>query len=322
MFGGEPLMLSNKDLFSYFLKKIKANDYKLYVFTNGVTIEKYLDIFKRYKKQIEAFQITIDGPREIHDKLRVGKDYPKTFTLITNNIDKLLKLRFKINLRTNISKDNFTYLPGFAKFIARKKWNKYKHFSSHIALIDNNTKDCSCINNPKSQSVKYIKKFREMAKKNPELSLYKEENLYDDSQEFVMKIIKKRHNYPKITYCMSCGGKSLTYAADGKIYSCMASVGIDEFCLGEYYPKLLWNKTNLKKWKNRLSINMKKCKKCPLVFICGGNCPLNSYNKYNDIYTPFCANAKKNLEEFVQLNEDRILKFAKENAKENRKGKN
>ena len=60
---------------------------------------------------------------------------------------------------------------------------------------------------------------------------------------------------------------------------------------------------------------MNKCRKCPLVFVCGGNCPLHAYEKYKDINKTVCYGGIKDLQEFAKLNKDEIFKKAGINKK-------
>jgi len=307
LFGGEPLMEKNSSLFNYLLKKILNTKFKLFIISNGVSINKYIDVIKENKEKIARFQITLDGPPEIHDKKRYGLNYTKTFDLILNNIIELLKLKIPITLRSNMEDSSFYHLHKLVKILENKKIDRNKYLKPYLALI--HTYHLKGTSNPITQPVKYIKKFRKQSEKHPELLIYKEKNLYQYPETFLMNVINKRRNIPRITPCNTAGAKVFVFASDNKIYACESSVDIKEFVLGEYFPRIKWDKNNVKKWKNRCSTKMRKCKRCPLVFICGGGCSLDAYEKNKSIMKPICDGGIENLKEFVKLNKDRILKL-------------
>jgi len=309
LFGGEPLMLRNRHIFEYLIKKIEGTKFKLHIITNGVTIDKYLDLINENSDKFQFFQITLDGPPEIHNRTRISKKYPKTFKLITGNIQRLLDLNFKVRVRTNLNKASLEKLPKLARFIKKKKWDKYKNFRGNMGLISTYQLKF-CKNNPRSNSVKYIKQFRQLKKKHPELSLYNECDLYTQADKLITNSLKDKTNKPMISYCTTINSRHFTFASDNQIYNCFAAVGIKDFSIGTYFPKLKWNKNNLAIWKTRVSTQMDKCRKCPLVFVCGGNCPLHAYEKNGNINKPVCAGGIKDLEAFVKLNKDKILKKA------------
>lgn len=307
--GGEPLMAENFFLLEHLLRKLSKSQYKLFIITNGVTLEKYFDLFSSHRSLIDGFQITLDGPATIHDKRRIGKKYPKTFSLIAHGIDLLLKNNFKVSIRSNINEDNLPFLPELATFIVKKGWSAKKNCRPYLSLIFNNQVKY-CKNNPVSQTGNFIRQFRKLSKENHQLAIYKEEDFYSEPQRFLSNVLKRKRNYPSIGLCMSAGGQSLTFAADGKMYACIVSGGIEAFCLGRYFPKLAWDK-NLSLWKNRLSTKIPKCRKCPLVFVCSGNCSFEAYEQNGNINFPACHRAIENLQEFVDLNQDKIFKFVK-----------
>lgn len=311
LFGGEPLRLENYKLVDYFLQKAKQNKCKIFVITNGVTIDKYLYLLKKYKRLINGFQITLDGPAEIHDQRRIGKDYPKTFDLISKNIDLLLKNKFSVSLRSNIDRQNLLSLPQLAQYIINKKWPKNPFFKAYLALVINNRPE-ACNQGPQAERMKFIKEFKRLSLANPAIKkVYKEDPFYDNACQFLFNALNKKPNTRKFAYCMSSGNNSLTFAADGSIYACMASVGIDSFRLATYFPKFAWDSVNWKRWRNRLPTKMQKCRKCPLVFICAGNCALDAYEQNRDIYSPVCTRALENLQEFVAIYQDKIGQLLK-----------
>ena len=76
LYGGEPLLVKNKFVIEKILHTGKTYGYTFTIPTNGVFVIDFLDILKPYGASL---QITIDGPKEIHDKRRFRKDGSGTF---------------------------------------------------------------------------------------------------------------------------------------------------------------------------------------------------------------------------------------------------
>ncbi len=119
-FGGEPL-LSYKRIISIggFAKEMCEN---LSVgFMTNVTTNGYLFNENRIKELVTIgifnYQITVDGPPEIHNKTRILKSGKDSFWKIFDNILLLVRAdkRVKISLRVNFNHHNFTSIPELLK---------------------------------------------------------------------------------------------------------------------------------------------------------------------------------------------------------------
>lgn len=93
LFGGEPLM--RKDLIKKFLpafeslaRKLKK-DFWTEIITNGEMLDHKTGRFLS-EHNWKRVQITLDGPKRIHDLRRFGKNKKPSFTKIINNIKMLL----------------------------------------------------------------------------------------------------------------------------------------------------------------------------------------------------------------------------------------
>lgn len=69
LYGGEPLMASNREIIEYIVIKGKSLGYNFDAVTNGYDLEYFLDLLG--PESIKFLQITIDGEKEYHDKRRI-----------------------------------------------------------------------------------------------------------------------------------------------------------------------------------------------------------------------------------------------------------
>lgn len=108
-YGGEPL-LGFKDL-EYLTKEIfKLRDeykfnYYSFMVTNGYLLTR--DIVEKLNGfEVSGYQITIDGPMDLHDKKRFLKNGEGTFNKIINNLKNSIDILPDIALRVNVDKKN------------------------------------------------------------------------------------------------------------------------------------------------------------------------------------------------------------------------
>jgi len=115
-FGGEPLLELNRITnISNTIREIANKNkigFSLQVTTNGFFLTKK-NAQKLIKSGINNFQITLDGTREYHDKLRIQKNGNPTYNVIFKNIVNLLEFNnnLKISLRINFNHTNIDSIP-------------------------------------------------------------------------------------------------------------------------------------------------------------------------------------------------------------------
>ena len=109
-FGGEPLIYFNKivvPLIDHFTESCRSNNinFNISFTTNGYLIkQEFIDYFKE-RAISPGFQITLDGYREEHDKVRhVGTN--GSYDKIISHVRLLVQNRFSVRLRVNYTDRN------------------------------------------------------------------------------------------------------------------------------------------------------------------------------------------------------------------------
>lgn len=109
-FGGEPLLYFNqvvKPLMECTRTVCEANEtlYSYAFTTNGYLInQEMIKWFSRFKEI--NFQITFDGGREFHDKVRYPNSKKGSYDKIINNVKSLLSIQHYVTLRINYTANN------------------------------------------------------------------------------------------------------------------------------------------------------------------------------------------------------------------------
>lgn len=116
--GGEPLLRQNiGELISYAKEKM---NFHCSLSTNGTLLAERIKNNPRFK-QLDFVQISLEGPKEIHDRLRGAGTYDK----IISTLDVLRKLcpKTKIAILALISQSNLNYLHFLIKLAAQYNIN-------------------------------------------------------------------------------------------------------------------------------------------------------------------------------------------------------
>lgn len=279
-YGGEPLL--GKDIIialsTKFIEICERYNvvYNASMITNGYMLnEETVDKLKELK--ITDYQITIDGPPEIHNsrrKLKAGKG--ETFYRLINNI-KLLKSRdLKPHIRVNIDRTNEGCIDELLRIL---KENYLNDIIINIGHVRGDTDACSSIEG-ECLSDKEYSEF-----------------------EFEYKDLLKKHGftnassleyYPKAKYNY-CGAdciSSFVVDAEGYMYKCWNEIGDVGTSIGNILEVIDNNIEDSKANEEYTYVNnlrymlwspfeFEDCRKCWLLPICMGGCPYNGMQNKN-----------------------------------------
>lgn len=141
-YGGEPLLALSliesfySDIFNFCIdNNIKYNSD---IITNGLLLKpEYFE--KLMKSNVSSIQVTIDGPKETHDKRRITKGGKGTFDVIMNNLKSIVhsnifeEYKPSILLRINIDSTNYEEVPKLIELF--KSENIFEKINIHFAPI-------------------------------------------------------------------------------------------------------------------------------------------------------------------------------------------
>lgn len=248
-YGGEPLLAMDviEELTTrlYDICEVAKVPYDAMVITNGYMLDR--DTVARLNDcHVSRIQVTLDGPKEIHDKRRFLKGGYPTFDRIVSNLEESIDILPPVALRVNVDKDNFSRVDELKKQFSRDDLKE--KITVYIAMVDalnENYNQEDCIT---------IEKFANM-----------DIHFYDDPMAF----------YPRPT-TNACGADAighLVIAPDGSLYKCWDDIGITEMSVGNihdtqysyhprYYEYMMFDATT-----------DENCSVCKLLPICMGGCP-------------------------------------------------
>lgn len=277
LYGGEPLL--NKRIIEYILPRLyniageKHLLFKLDIVTNGELLDlKTLSFLNRYN--LETAQITVDGPKEIHDKRRIRKDGKGTFDRIIQNISmgfsqNLLK---KVHLQITFDRQNVHLIPALFDFLVMHNLQQ-KIELSFISIFPT-------IREQLGQRVpdSHFAKFGLSERENAIKYLW----LVQEARERGFNVPKKWMIGP---VCIATKVNSVIIEPNGDLLKCPRAVGYKEFVFGDIFSATEAYDPNF----NQFDF-LKKClsKDCPLLPLCNGGCRFQSYLSSGSFSKPYC----------------------------------
>ena len=125
LFGGEPLLqrASQVRVVAAILDACSERGYRIGIVTNGVDLSGYVDLLAPHAP--EFVQVTLDGPKEVHDQRRVFADGEGSFDYVVAGIDAAVARGLHVIVRVNVDRRNVESLPDLADFILARGWTRH-----------------------------------------------------------------------------------------------------------------------------------------------------------------------------------------------------
>jgi uncharacterized protein len=157
-YGGEPLLFGNQICtISKWLKKVADEHgilYRSMLVSNCYLLNTEI-ADKLFEAGVNELQVTYDGPRKYHDKIRNDKGRP-SFDVITGNIKYALE-RWKVCIRVNVSRENLHLIPRLIEQLAEAGLNDGGIID--FAPIHANGLGCSNLADSKSEKLILTSEF-------------------------------------------------------------------------------------------------------------------------------------------------------------------
>lgn len=280
-YGGEPLLnlkfieTTSNEIISL------CNEFGL-IYNATITTNGYLlseNVARKLKKlNVTSAQVSIDGPKEVHDKRRFLINGEGSFDEVFKNCICVQKY-IHIDIRVNIDERNY-----------QSVFNLLDMFSNediyNISFIFNGV--VSAEENPIEEELEL--KGRKLSDCIFKLNKY----AFDKGLNIgILKIFDATKNY----FCIVDSLSQFIISPDGKIFKCGESyTEYDNACVGNIYNE---NKIDLVKLVAWLKdpFNEMKCNECPILPMCYGGCQMKKRNNLD--YCP--DDIKYHIDDYIKL---------------------
>lgn len=304
-FGGEPLL--NFDVVKKIVdygrsqEKIHNKNFRFTMTTNGVLLDD--EKINYLNENMYNVVLSIDGRKEINDKMRQKPDGTSSYDVIMPNFKKFAKLRGDKNyyVRGTFTHSNL----DFANDILHLYNEGFDQISVEPVVAQNNLDYALQDDDMQKIFDEYDRLTKIMLDKigsKDQFNFFHFMIDLDNGPCFAKRVI-------------GCGAATeyLAVAPNGDLYPCHQFVGMDNFKMGNVFD----NKLNqqIKNEFNMCNVYTKsECKDCWAKFYCSGGCSANAYNFNKDIYKPYeyaCKLQRKRLECALTI---KAAKFQNENG--------
>ncbi len=290
LFGGEPLLPgpAYREVIEYFLNRAAGAKIPLAVVTNGYYLEEYLPLLTR--ASIREIQVTLDGPKEVHDRRRGPASGTGSFRRITAGIDAAFARGIPINLRVVLDRENMKSLGDLARFAKAKGWSGNPLFKTQLGR-NYELHTCAARENKLYDRLSLYEDIYAEIRRRPEILEFHKPAFS------ISRFLFENGELPQPLFD-SCPGTKTEWAFDftGSIYACTATVGKKGEELGSFSPVISHNTQKIEEWRERDIMGMEQCRTCALSLACGGGCGAMAKNRCGIVGAPDCRPVRELLE--------------------------
>ncbi len=277
-YGGEPLLefdtiVNLQKHINYLCHKYKTES-SFSMTTNGYLLTPNIcDIL--VGEDIKTFQITVDGPREIHNSRRFLKSGEPSFDIIVSNLSYAIK-KSTVNIRVNIDKSNIKYMKELLV-----SFSSYGLQSAN-ALIFKAIVPADGID--RFKNTYSISEFSKVSQDVLDLAIEMGFNVYFEPRNIS-------------EFCIVDLPEQWIIGADLYVYKCADHFNTQKDSIG----KILKNGSlelndNINLWRSKKIFDDDDCRKCIYLPQCMGGCSLKKLIHRKD----WCPEEKYNLGNYVQ----------------------
>ncbi len=289
-FGGEPLMNFEvvKKIVAYARSIEKAHDknFRFTLTTNGMLIDD--DVIDFANKECHNVVLSLDGRKEVHDRLRKTASGKGSYDVIVPKFQKLVASR---DGKGYYMRGTFTHNnPDFTEDILHMLDLGFTELSMEpvvcapedpYALTDEDTKIV-------------CEQYEILAK---EMIRRKEKGNGFTFYHYMIDLTGGPCIYKRISGCGS-GTEYFAVTPWGDLYPCHQFVGDEKYCVGNIFDGIT-NKEIVNEFKMCNAYARKECKDCWARLYCSGGCAANAYHatgSVRGVYEQGCALFKKRME--------------------------
>ena len=304
-FGGEPSM--NFDVVmktvEYAREKEKEFDksFKFTTTTNGIHLtDEMIDFIN---KEMYNVVLSIDGRKDVNDRMRVRVDGTGSYDTIIKNFKRLVDKRPKDRdwyVRGTYTKYNL----DFSEDVTHLYDLGFDQISVEPVIADA-TEDYAIT---EADLPRIFKEYEVLAEK---IKKIRDSGKFINFFHFMLDLDQGPCAIKRLRGC-GCGNEYVAVTPDGDIFPCHQFVGVDEYKMGNVHDGSFDNK--IKDEFARAHVYTKpECKKCWAKFYCSGGCNANNYIYQGDIHAAHklsCQIQKKRLEVAILMKAVQLMDTA------------
>ncbi|EGC03275.1 MULTISPECIES: thioether cross-link-forming SCIFF peptide maturase [Ruminococcus] len=301
-FGGEPSM--NFDVVMKTVEYARSREkecdkvFRFTTTTNGMHLTD--DMIDFINREMYNVVLSIDGRKEVNDRVRVRVDGTGCYDLITKNFKRLVDKRG--NDKDWYVRGTYTkYNLDFSEDVMHLYDLGFEQISVEPVMAD--PKEPYAIT--EADLPRIFKEYEVLAEK---IAGIRKSGKFINFFHFMLDLDQGPCAIKRLRGC-GCGNEYVAVTPDGDIYPCHQFVGVEEYKMGSLYDGSF--NMEMKNDFARAHVYTKpECKKCWAKFYCSGGCNANNYIYQHDIRAAHklsCQIQKKRLEVAIMMKAVQLL---------------
>lgn len=255
-YGGEPLLATKviERLSCLLIRFCDENkiEYAAHIVTNAYKLtKKAVDILE--EARVQTVQITLDGPKHVHDTRRILKNGKGSYDKILSHLPYAASRLPNIQIRVNVDKNNIDGVKDIIDDLSRRELNN--RISVYLGCIDDNEH-----NDLESSSLFSKNEFAQV-----DLSFSKE-HLSTGFSAILSPKAKSR-------FCSADHENSYMIGPNGEMYQCWDDFGDQNLIVGYIFSSTKLNHELVDDYMSFDPTNDPKCSQCTVMPLCMGGCP-------------------------------------------------
>ncbi len=290
-FGGEPLvgkrpLLALSDVF---IERCDANgvEYGAGITTNGYLLDERTCV-ELEERRVAHAQVSLDGPPEVHNRMRPLANGHGTFWPIVENLHHAVE-HLSISIRMNVDSQNFGRAEELLQILAAEGLSGRLSVNiGHLVGIDDGAPSPSATYQPRCFTT-------------PEYA----------QAETEFEALAARYGFsspsvpsPVATPCTAVRANDLIVGSKGELYKCWESVGNDLHVIGHVTDYRNPN-GRMQRWMKYDPFANAECQACIALPVCMGGCAHHGMNaiEYENRCSTFRFNHGERVQTFVEMAE-------------------
>ena len=271
LYGGEPLWTYTLPIVEYIVQKSRDQNMTFSAITNAVELDRFVHLLG--PECIRWLQVTLDGPRDIHNQRRLGPQYPAgTYDQILNNIMLALEHDVKVSVRLHVDARSVHRVDEVMSDLSSRGLLGAKKFSIYVQTTHSWHRGHPVPAYP-DVSMQGVQKSLEAGP----FRMYQEKGLSLSDNNVAEKLDKYIRRgliglCPGMEPCSATTGMHI-FDPFGKIHACWDTAGLCNQEIGSYETgRPVYNERE-KAWRSRSPAQIPECSDCKYVLFHYGGCP-------------------------------------------------
>jgi len=304
LYGGEPLDRRNHAVVEDIVKSGVARNYYFAAITNGHDLDAFIDLIGIGK--IEQVQVSIDGPKDVHDKRRIYVGRESSFDAIARNIDLVLEhCTAQVQIRVHVDPTNISLFEGLIDFFKHKGWLDRNDVIVYANTVYEKTREGKVTVEMEHSAI--ADRLNAIARRHS--NIHTSAPAVHASNAMRPAFEQGKRFSLKGTYCSANTGNYI-FAPDSKVYACWESVGKACSRVGSYESdgRLQMDDKAVSKWFKRSIATVPGCQTCSYALVCGGGCAQYAEYNFGEPYRPYCDDFQTTFRKALAENAEYYLK--------------